>query len=201
MGFTYYFGVFLVRLKEKFQTNELLPMKVFKSILIFVFILGLLGCEEEPKIADTVSTFYFIRHAEKDRSDSENIDPELTQKGLGRAMHWAEILDEVPIDAIYSTDYERTQMTAAPMAVKKNLTVQIYDPRLIDIEQFKAENLNKKVFIVGHSNSTPEFVNKMIGQDKYGLIDDRQNGSLFIVEIVNGIATDMRLNFNCNCPD
>lgn len=201
MGFTYYFRVFLVRLKEKFQTNELLPMKVFKSILIFVFILGLLGCEEEPKIADTVSTFYFIRHAEKDRSDSENIDPELTQKGLGRAMHWAEILDEVPIDAIYSTDYERTQMTAAPMAVKKNLTVQIYDPRLIDIEQFKAENLNKKVFIVGHSNSTPEFVNKMIGQDKYGQIDDRQNGSLFIVEIVNGIATDMRLNFNCNCPD
>ena len=201
MGFTYYFRVFLVRLKEKFQTNELLPMKVFKSILIFVFILGLLGCEEEPKIADTVSTFYFIRHAEKDRSDSENIDPELTQKGLGRAMHWAEILDEVPIDAIYSTDYERTQMTAAPMAVKKNLTVQIYDPRLIDIEQFKAENLNKKVFIVGHSNSTPEFVNKMIGQDKYGQIDDRQNGSLFIVEIVNGIATDMRLKFNCNCPD
>ncbi|WP_223198006.1 SixA phosphatase family protein [Maribacter arenosus] len=201
MGFTYYFRVFLVRLKEKFQTNELLPMKVFKSILIFVFILGLLGCEEEPKIADTVSTFYFIRHAEKDRSDSENIDPELTQKGLGRAMHWAEILDEVPIDAIYSTDYERTQMTAAPMAVKKNLTVQIYDPRLIDIEQFKAENLNKKVFIVGHSNSTPEFVNKMIGQDKYGLIDDHQNGSLFIVEIINGIATDMRLNFNCNCPD
>ena len=201
MGFTYYFRVFLVRLKEKFQTNELLPMKVFKSILIFVFILGLLGCEEEPKVADTVSTFYFIRHAEKDRSDSENIDPELTQKGLGRAMHWAEILDEVPIDAIYSTDYERTQMTAAPMAVKKNLTVQIYDPRLIDIEQFKAENLNKKVFIVGHSNSTPEFVNKMIGQDKYGQIDDRQNGSLFIVEIVNGIATDMRLNFNCNCPD
>lgn len=176
-------------------------MKVFKSILIFVFILGLLGCEEEPKVADTVSTFYFIRHAEKDRSDSENIDPELSQKGLGRAMHWAEILDEVPIDAIYSTDYERTQMTAAPMAVKKNLTVQIYDPRLIDIEQFKAENLNKKVFIVGHSNTTPEFVNKMIGQEKYGQIDDRQNGNLYIVEIVNGIASDMRLNFNCNCPD
>ena len=163
--------------------------------------MGLLGCEEEPKVADSVSTFYFIRHAEKDRSDSENIDPELSQKGLGRAMHWAEILDEVPIDAIYSTDYERTQMTAAPMAVKKNLTVQIYDPRLIDIEQFKAENLNKKVFIVGHSNTTPEFVNKMIGQEKYGQIDDLQNGSLFIVEIVNGITTDMQLNFNCNCPD
>ena len=176
-------------------------MKVLKTLLIFVFALGLFNCNEEPKVADTVSTFYFIRHAEKDRSNADNIDPELTQKGLGRAMHWAEILDEVPIDAIYSTDYERTQMTAAPMAVKKNLTVQIYDPGTIDVEQFKADNLNKKVFIVGHSNTTPELVNKMIGQEKYNQIDDMQNGSLFIVEIINGVATDMRLNFNCNCPD
>jgi len=176
-------------------------MKVLKTLLIFVFVLGIFGCKDEPKIEDTVSTFYFIRHAEKDRSDAENVDPELTQDGLGRAMHWAEILDDVAIDAIYSTDYERTQMTAAPSAVKKNLTVQIYDPRNIDIEQFKAENLNKNVLVVGHSNSTPDFVNKMIGQEKYGQIDDHQNGSLFIVEIVNGIATDMRLSFNCNCPD
>jgi len=176
-------------------------MKVLKTLLILIFALGLLGCNEEPKIADTVSTFYFIRHAEKDRSDPENIDPELNQKGLGRAMHWAEILNDVAIDAIYSTDYERTQMTAAPTAVKKNITVQYYDPESIDIEQFKADNINKKVLVVGHSNTTPDFVNKMIGKEKYQQIDDLENGSLFIVEIVNGIATDMRLNFNCNCPD
>jgi len=176
-------------------------MKVLKLILIFVLVLGAFSCNEDPKVEDTVTTYYFIRHAEKDRSDTENVDPELTQKGLGRAMHWAEIMDDVAIDAIYSTDYERTQMTAAPIAVKKNLTVQIYDPGTIDITQFKAENLNKKVFVVGHSNTTPDFVNKMIGQKKYEQLDDHQNGSLFIVEIVNGIASDMRLNFNCNCPD
>ncbi|MGB5665686.1 MAG: phosphoglycerate mutase family protein [Maribacter sp.] len=176
-------------------------MKVLKTLLILVFILGLLGCDEEPKIANTVSTFYFIRHAEKDRSNPENIDPELNQKGLGRAMHWAEILNDVAVDAIYSTDYERTQMTAAPTAVKKNITVQYYDPESIDIEQFKADNINKRVLVVGHSNTTPDFVNKMIGKEKYQQIDDLENGSLFIVEIVNGIATDIRLNFNCNCPD
>lgn len=177
-------------------------MKVLKALLIFVFVLGFAGCKEEPAVVeDTISTFYFIRHAEKDRSDPENMDPELSQKGLGRAMHWAEILDEVDIDAIYTTDYERTQMTAAPTAVKKNLTVQIYDPALIDLEQFKADNLNKKVLVVGHSDSTPDFVNKLIGQEKYQQIDDNQNGSLFVVEIINGITMDMRLNFNCNCPD
>ncbi|PIF01369.1 MAG: histidine phosphatase family protein [Maribacter sp.] len=178
-------------------------MKVLKALPIFVLVFVFMGCkEEEPAVVeDTISIFYFIRHAEKERYDTENPDPELSQKGLGRAMHWAEILDDVPIDAVYTTDYERTQMTAAPIAVKKNLTVQIYDPDLIDLEQFKADNLNKKVLVVGHSDSTPDFVNKLIGQEKYDQIDDDQNGNLFVVEIVNGIATDMRLNINCNCPD
>ena len=71
----------------------------------------------------------------------------------------------------------------------------------IDFEQFKTDNLNKKVLIVGHSNTTPDFVNKLIGEEKYSQIDDNENGSLFIVQIVNGTATDTKLIFNCNCPD
>jgi broad specificity phosphatase PhoE len=151
-------------------------------------------------VGASVSTFYFIRHAEKDRSDPENVDPELSQKGLGRAMHWAEILNDVKLDEIYSTDFERTAMTAAPTSVKKDITVKYYDPQNIDIKQFEVDNLNKKVLVVGHSNTIPEMVNKMIGEDKYPNMDDNDNGSLFIVQIVNGIPTDMHLIFNCNCP-
>ncbi len=179
-------------------------MKLFKIVLPFIFVLGLLSCKDEPVTAEennTVSTFYFIRHAEKERSNPENSDPELSQAGLGRAMHWAEILEDVAIDAVYSTGYERTQMTAAPIAVKKNLTVQFYDFESLNVEQFKTDNLNKKVLVVGHSNTTPEFVNKLIGSVKYAQIDDHQNGNLYIVEVVNDIATDMLLNFNCNCPE
>jgi len=32
-------------------------------------------------IDPVISTFYFIRHAEKDRSNPENLDPELNQEG------------------------------------------------------------------------------------------------------------------------
>ena len=110
-----------------------------------------------------VSTFYFIRHAEKDRSDSENSDPELSQAGLGRAMHWDVILKDVELDAIYSTDYQRTAMTAAPTSVNRNIDVQYYDPRILDIEQFKNENLNRNTLVVGHSNTTPQFVNQILG--------------------------------------
>lgn len=180
-------------------------MKAIKFVLIILLIIGS-SCKEEPardmtQDQKTVSTFYLIRHAEKDRSNPDDADPELNQKGLGRAMHWAEILDAVELDAIYSTDYNRTAMTAAPTSVKKNIDVQYYDPRIIDIEQFKIANLNKKALIVGHSNTTPEFVNQLIGEDKYTTIDDSENGNLFIVQIVNGIATETKLNFNCNCPD
>ncbi|MDP5061526.1 MAG: histidine phosphatase family protein, partial [Maribacter sp.] len=163
------------------------------------------SCKDEPVLNTTqdqtaISTFYLIRHAEKERSNPDDADPELNQKGLGRAMHWAEILADTELDAIYSTDYNRTSMTAAPTSVKQNIDVQYYDPSTIDIAQFKAENLDKSVLVVGHSNTTPEFVNKLINEEKYFAIDDSENGTLFIVKIINGIPSVEKLIFNCNCP-
>lgn len=174
---------------------------LFFALILTVFI----GCEEEPKesmdnVVQPVTTFYLIRHAEKDRTDESNTDPELTQKGLGRAMHWAEILDEVPLDAIYSTDYNRTTMTAAPASVKQDITVTYYQPDQVDIEQWKSDNLGKNVLVVGHSNTTPRLVNALIGSEKYAPMSDTDNGSLFIVQLVGNTAADIRLDFNCNCP-
>lgn len=182
-----------------------ITMKAIKFVLFLVLATSL-SCKEETSQDMTqdqksVSTFYLIRHAEKDRSNPDDGDPELNQKGLGRAMHWAEILNDVPLDAIYSTDYNRTSMTAAPTSVKQNIDVQYYDPRILDIAQFKADNLNKNILIVGHSNTTPEFVNQLIGEEKYSAIDDGENGTLFIVQIINGITAETKLLFNCNCPD
>ncbi|WP_047245173.1 SixA phosphatase family protein [Maribacter thermophilus] len=177
-------------------------IKILSICLLAIFV----SCKEEKPDQTInenpdVTTFYLIRHAEKDRTYPDDADPELNQKGLGRAMHWAEILDEVDLDAIYSTDYNRTSMTAAPTSVKKNIDVQYYEPRDIDIEQFKKDNLNKKVLVVGHSNTIPDFVNQLIGEDKYPYIDDSENGTLFIVQLVGSTATSTKLVFNCNCPD
>lgn len=181
-------------------------MKKIHTLFWGIALLFALGCQEEKgpvqeAAPPPVSTYYLIRHAEKDRSDPENLDPELNQKGLGRAMHWAEILNDVPLDAVYTTDYERTSMTAAPISVKQDITVQYYDPETLDVVQFKVDNLGKNVLVVGHSNSTPALVNKLIGQERYGPMDDSDNGSLFIVQLFGSQATVSRLQFNCNCPD
>ncbi|WP_313790399.1 histidine phosphatase family protein [Flagellimonas ochracea] len=164
-------------------------------VLLLIFTLSN-GCKNDPKTEPVISTFYFIRHAEKDRTDPENADPELNQDGLDRAIRWAEVFDPIDLNAIYSTNYERTSMTAAPTSIKKNIDVQYYDPSVLDIEDFKTNNEGLNVLVVGHSNTTPEFVNKVIGQEKYKSMDDNDNSSLFIVRIIDGIPTDIRLKMD-----
>lgn len=176
-------------------------MNTIKTLIIASFFIVFINCKEDQKVAvevtdPVISTFYFIRHAEKDRSDLDNDDPELNQDGLGRAVRWAEVMDPIELDAIYTTDYERTSMTAAPTAIKKDLTVQYYNPQDINIEEFKANNMGSNVLVVGHSNTTPDLVNKIIGIEKYEAIDDYNNGSLFIVRIIDGVSTDIRLQIN-----
>jgi broad specificity phosphatase PhoE len=173
-------------------------MRITKLLIAFAIIIGSIGCKKDTKIVEdpVVSTYYFIRHAEKDRTDPDNPDPELNQDGLDRAIRWAEVFDPIEIDVIYSTNYERTSMTAAPTSVKKNIDVKYYDPNTVDIEQFKAENEGLNVLVVGHSNTTPAFVNKVIGVEKYNAMDDDDNSSLFIVRIIDGIPTDIRLKMD-----
>src|SRR5690606_26133438 len=174
-------------------------MRTIKPLIaLAMLILEGISCKKDTKYAEDtiISTFYFIRHAEKDRTDPENPDPELNQEGLNRAIRWAEIFDPIPLDVIYSTNYERTSMTAAPTSVKKHIDIKYYDPDSIEIEQFKLENEGNNVLVVGHSNTIPEFVNRMIEIQKYEDMDDSDNSSLFIVRIIDGIPTDIRLKMD-----
>jgi len=122
------------------------------------------------------TTYYFIRHAEKDRSNPSEGDPELTEKGHQRAAFWAQHFAEVPLDAVYSTNYKRTTSTAVQTAISKKLEVQLYDPR----------NLNDSLF---NSNTTPAFVNAVLGEEKYESIDDSNNGNLYTVTIKGGVIS------------
>ncbi len=175
--------------------------KLQKILILFIFLIGLASCENENKAAvedkeAVISTFYLIRHAEKDRSDSTNLDPELNQKGLDRAIRWAEVFDKVELDAIFSTNYERTTMTAAPTSVKKNIDIQFYDPRSLNIEEFKRKNSGLNVLIVGHSNTTPTFTNQLVGEEMFPQMDDNDNSSLFIVRFIDDQVTSLQLNMD-----
>jgi phosphohistidine phosphatase SixA len=144
--------------------------------------------------ATKATTYYFIRHAEKDRSDANNKNPNLIQKGVFRAAKWSYILEHISFDAVYSTDYNRTKQTALPIAEKNGLELTLYDPNNLNSEEFIANTRGKTILVVGHSNTTPKFVNLILGQEKYEDIDDANNANLYIVTISsNGEISDTLL--------
>jgi len=158
---------------------------IFTLILTVLLVLPTFSQENKEVIENTIgtTTYYFIRHAEKDRSDVTNKNPNLLQKGVFRAVKWTYILEHVKFGAVYSTDYNRTKQTAQPTAEKNNVDVTIYNSSELNSEEFIKNTKGKTVFIVGHSNTTPMFVNAVIGNEKYEPIDDSNNANLYIITI------------------
>ncbi len=152
-------------------------MKKFFFLLIFAFSF-LSACK-----SDNTTTYYLIRHAEKDRTDKTNRNPDLNSKGLERAKKWAKYFKNIDLDAVYSTKYNRTMQTATPTAESKNLEIINYNPRKMYDSIFQINTKGKTVLVVGHSNTTPVFANKIIGEKKYENMDDHDNASLYIVTI------------------
>lgn len=92
------------------------------------------------------------------------------------------------MDAVYATNYLRTQQTAQPVASMSNLEITTYEP-VPEITFFKDQTKGQKVFVVGHSNTIPKLVNALIGKNQFSDINDTVNGNLYIVTLVDDIPT------------
>ena len=179
-------------------------MSILRNIKTIVLLLAVLtlvaACKESGKInlaeKENTSVYYFIRHAEKDRSDSTNKNPSLTIQGLERANKWALFFKDKNIAAVYSTNYKRTQQTALPIAKEQNLEIISYTAKELISEKFIADNKGKNIVIVGHSNTTPELVNSLLGEKKYKDIADRENNNVFIVTLTKNKTTAKRVKVN-----
>lgn len=145
------------------------------------------------EIEEITTTYYFIRHAEKDRSDSSNTNPYLNENGLKRAEKWSNVFSNIKFDAVYSTDYHRTIQTATPTAEINNLEITRYNPKEFSIEDFLQNTKGKTVLIVGHSHSTPLLVNSILKKNKYEMIDDKNNANLYIISFTNSEIHDQLL--------
>ncbi len=160
-------------------------------ILITCFAFISLHC-----FSQEITTYYFIRHAEKVRTDRTNKNPVLNKSGVQRAKVWKEVFSKIPLDAVYSTKYLRTQMTVKPTADSKNLRILSYNPKEMYSEKFQKMTKGKSVLIVGHSNTTNVFANKVLGEDKYPEIKDDNNSNLYIVTINDGKISSILLKIN-----
>jgi broad specificity phosphatase PhoE len=171
-----------------------------KRIIYLLLIVAIFSCDvskkEKTDKTETTTVYYFIRHAEKDRSNLNDKDPKLTEAGEQRARKWSEIFKNVNFDHIYSTSYNRTQQTVFYTSEKKSIPIKSYDPKKLYSDSFKENTFGKTVLIVGHSNTTPYFVHTILGNDRFDLINDSNNGNLYIVTIIDDKKSVQLLTIN-----
>lgn len=133
------------------------------------------------------TTYYFIRHAEKETSGKRN--PNLTEKGQKRAENWAEVLKDKGINMIFCTELKRTQQTAEPLAEKLHLKINIYDLTDLYNITFQEKTKGKTVLVVGHQDTTPAFVNRVLRERRFQYIKSSNHGNLYQVIIENNDIT------------
>ena len=150
--------------------------------------------------ASDIYTVYLVRHADKDTSDKTNRDPKLTVCGEQRANRLATMLKHIEINTIYSTDYKRTQATAAPVAQSKSLTVTSYNPRNLDSLAKSIVKKKSNALVVGHNSTTNVVAGNLAGIE-LPIIDHEEYDRLYQVTITNSGAKLQLLNQGFACID
>ena len=127
-----------------------------------------------------ITTIYFVRHAEKINDGRKN--PALNELGKKNAKRLVSLLKDAKIEAIYSTDYKRTQDTVKPLSEALNIKIQSYHPNKTE-QLLKDVNENysgKSILIVGHSNTLSKTIVDFSGED-IGEINEADYSNFFIL--------------------
>jgi len=130
-------------------------------------------------------TVILLRHAEKDASPTaDKVNPELSAEGKLRAQKLVKIVGKYKPDAVYSSDFIRTKGTAAPLAEKRKLNVEVYNHRdLKALADLIMSGKIKRLVVVGHNTTTPALVNMLIGEEKYKALAESEYDKIFVVKI------------------
>jgi broad specificity phosphatase PhoE len=140
-----------------------------------------------------------VRHAEKISDEDER----LTEAGRARALRLAQMLKKAGVDAIYSTDTERTIGTAKPLADGLGLMIRLYDAAPVEgVFDFKpfAERLRREVprgiaLVVGHSNTVSPLLGALGCAEEVSIADDEFDNLFVVVPTEPGKATLVRLRY------
>ena len=137
--------------------------------------------------SQATTTVMFVRHA--DKAESGGTDPGLSAKGRQRANLLADVLGDVDVvasvDAIYTTQYQRTRQTAAPLAERLGIPINVADAgdgeRLVN--EILRDHKGEIVLVVAHSNTIAPMIEELHGSKKLPEWPDNDFDELYIVTI------------------
>lgn len=180
--------------------DEAQPRTRFRTIIVFSMFFALFGAvvlfAYFATFTRPVTTVILVRHAEKN-IEPTNPDPDLSPAGLERAQEIARVFGESGINAIYATQFKRTQQTVKPLADRTNVPVTLLDANQTDelVQRIQTTHRGQTVFVAGHNNSVPAIVSTLSGET-YPLIPESEYDNLFIVTIYRfGKAKVVRLRY------
>jgi broad specificity phosphatase PhoE len=157
--------------------------------------------------SQATTTIIFVRNADVDVTTAANGDPSLSTLGHRRAELLADALADIDVvagvDAIYASEFRRTQQTAAPIARRLELDVQIRDP--YQVEEFMAtvldEHKGEIVLVVTHGDILAPLVEELHGSKNIPPMDDVGDDNIYIVSIPwFGKVKTLRLHYGLLLP-
>ncbi len=168
----------------------------FRLLISALLSLGLLGAVQEKQSAQTAVepiTVILVRHAEKEADPENPRDPLLSEVGSKRAESLAELLGHADVSHLFSSEFQRTKLTLAPLAAKHKLMAQVIPAGdgAKQIAELKELAPGSVAVVAGHSNTVPALVAGLGGQAKnlvdhprYGkMLKDSEYGRVFVVTL------------------
>lgn len=122
-----------------------------------------LAAARAASLADSTTTIFLVRHAEKDTL-VVGADPPLSAKGVLRAQELARVLGDIHLAAIYVTPYQRNRQTAQPLATRLGDTLTVVNSIDSTVTCLRTKHYGQVVLAVGHSNTVPQIVEQLSGQ-------------------------------------
>lgn len=155
-----------------------------------ILLISLILCSSQAILAQKTE-IWIVRHGEKNSSDPNDSDPDLSDKGKKRAEDLMAYLRKFKFDAAFSTPYKRTYQTLNPLVNKKKISVHDYKNTTALVENIRKNYLGKKIIIAGHSNTVLEIIEAFgIHGPKPQIADDEFNNIFHIT--LNGKRSKLK---------
>lgn len=119
--------------------------------------------------ANATPVIFIVRHAEKAATSGN--DPELSPAGHKRAEALSRILKDAGLTAIFTTEFKRTQETAAPTAAETQISPTVVAARDAAALMMKLRAVEGNALVVGHGNTIPDLL-KSLGVASVNIPDD-----------------------------
>ncbi len=158
-----------------------------KTALVFLMLFALLGVVVIFAYFATfnrpVTTVILIRHAEK-VIDPNNPDVDLSPAGQERAQELVRMFADSGVNAIYATQYKRTQETVKPLSDRLGLPVTVVNSSGTSelVRQIHADHRGQTILVSGHNNTLPAII-AALGGPQLPVIPESEFDNLYLLTV------------------